>query len=128
MFDIGFWEMALISIIGLVVLGPERLPIAIRSVMKWINTAKSMANSVKSEITQELKIQEMNENMIEATKKGLSGLDPDLQKSVDEMKKAAQELVQPYQGDIEAAKEAIQKKNAATEIETINKDTTSQGK
>ena len=38
MFDIGFWEMALIFIIGLVVLGPERLPIAIRSVMKWINT------------------------------------------------------------------------------------------
>lgn len=128
MFDIGFWEMALISIIGLVVLGPERLPVAIRSVMKWINTAKSMANSVKSEISQELNIQEMNENMIESTKKGLSSLDPDLQKSVDEMKKAAQELIQPYKGDIEAAKEAIQQEKKSTEKTPINQNTTPQGK
>ena len=70
MFDIGFWEIALISVVGLIVLGPERLPTAIRSVMQWINTAKSMANSVKSEITEELKLHElneMNENMIKAT-------------------------------------------------------------
>ncbi|MBE4395154.1 Sec-independent protein translocase TatB, partial [Vibrio parahaemolyticus] len=26
MFDIGFWELVLISVVGLVVLGPERLP------------------------------------------------------------------------------------------------------
>jgi len=97
MFDIGFWEMALIFLIGLVVLGPERLPIAIRSVMKWINTAKTMANSVKTEISQELKIQEMNENMINATKKGLNALDPDLKKSIDEMKKMAKEATRPYQ-------------------------------
>jgi sec-independent protein translocase protein TatB len=96
MFDIGFWEMALIFIIGLVVLGPERLPIAIRSVMKWVNTAKTMANSVKTEISQELKIQEMNENMIRASKKGLDDLDPDLKKSIDEMKAMAKETVRPY--------------------------------
>lgn len=132
MFDIGFWEIALISIIGLVVLGPERLPVAIRSVMKWINTAKSMANSVKSEISQELNIQEMNENMVESTKKGLTQLDPDLQKTLDEMKKAAKELVQPYQGDTKAAKEAIQQQKIAPSTTaattTIEQDTTSQGK
>ena len=111
MFDIGFWEMALIFIIGLVVLGPERLPIAIRSVMKWINTAKSMANSVKSEITQELKIQEMNENMIDATKKGLNDLDPELKKSIDEMKKMALESVQISQENIETLSDSnIEKK------------------
>ena len=107
MFDIGFWEMALIFIIGLVVLGPERLPIAIRSVMKWINTAKSMANSVKSEITQELKIQEMNENMIDATKKGLNDLDLELKKSINEMKKMAIETVQPYKKNIETVNDEI---------------------
>ncbi|PKG38091.1 Sec-independent protein translocase protein TatB [Psychromonas sp. Urea-02u-13] len=101
MFDIGFWEIALISIIGLVVLGPERLPTAIRSVMQWINTAKGMANSVKSEISQELKLHEMNENMIKATKAGLDSLDPDLQKSIDEMKQSAQELVNPYKSEVD---------------------------
>ena len=101
MFDIGFWEIALISIIGLVVLGPERLPTAIRSVMQWINTAKGMANSVKSEISQELKLHEMNENMIKASKEGLDSLDPELKKSIEEMKKSAQELVNPYKSNIE---------------------------
>ncbi|GLS92630.1 sec-independent protein translocase protein TatB [Psychromonas marina] len=102
MFDIGFWEIALISIVGLVVLGPERLPTAIRSVMQWINTAKGMANAVKSEITEELKLHElneMNENMIKASKDGLQSLDPDLQESINEMKKSAQDLAQPYKSE-----------------------------
>ena len=107
MFDIGFWEIALISIIGLVVLGPERLPIAIRSVMKWINTAKGMANTVKSEISQELKLHEMNENMIKASKEGLDNLDPDLKKSIDEMKQSAQELVTPYKSAVEDVQQTI---------------------
>lgn len=96
MFDIGFWEIMLISIIGLVVLGPQRLPIAIRSVLKWINTAKGMANSVKSEISQELKLHEMNENMIKASKQGLDAIEPGLQASIDEMKKSTSELTRPY--------------------------------
>jgi sec-independent protein translocase protein TatB len=106
MFDIGFWEIALISVVGLIVLGPERLPTAIRSVMQWINTAKSMANSVKSEITEELKLHElneMNENMIKATKEGLENLDPALQQSIDEMKKNAEELVNPYKAEASQA-------------------------
>lgn len=103
MFDIGFWEIMLISIVGLVVLGPQRLPIAIRSVLKWINTAKGLANSVKSEISQELKLHEMNENMIKASKQGLDTLDPGLQASIDEMKKSANELARPYRNTVDEA-------------------------
>jgi len=97
MFDIGFWEVILISIIGLVVLGPERLPIAVRTVMRWIHTVKEMANSVKADISQELKLHEMNEKMIKASKQKLSDIDPQLQQSIDEMKQAAQSLTRPYQ-------------------------------
>ena len=101
MFDIGFWEIMLISIIGLVVLGPQRLPIAIRTVMKWVNTAKSMANSVKNEISQELELHEMNENMIKASKQGLDKLDPDLKASIDEMKNSVNELTHPYKNNVD---------------------------
>lgn len=103
MFDIGFWEIMLISIVGLVVLGPKRLPIAIRSVLKWVNTAKNMANSVKSEISQELKLHEMNENMINASKQGLDTLDPGLKASIDEMKQSAKDLARPYQNTVDEA-------------------------
>jgi len=114
MFDISFSEIALIFVIALVVLGPERLPVAIRSVIKWIKAAKSIANTITSEISQELKIQEMNENMIKASEKNLSDLDPELQKSVDEMKQAAQELVRPYKKDIAETKAAMQSTDTKT--------------
>ena len=110
MFDIGFWEIILISIIGLVVLGPQRLPIAIRTVLKWVNTAKNMANSVKNEISQELQLHEMNEKMIKATKQGLDTLDPDLKASIDKMKRDAQDVTRPYEYD---GDEAIQPHHTA---------------
>lgn len=114
MFDIGFWELVVISVIGLVVLGPERLPHAIRSVMRWVTTAKEMANSVKTEVTQELKLHEINENMIKASKKGLKDLDPELQKSIDEMKETAEQLSRPYKKDIDDVKQSLNKKNSDT--------------
>ncbi|WP_354623871.1 Sec-independent protein translocase protein TatB [Psychromonas sp. MME2] len=119
MFDIGFWELVVISVIGLIVLGPERLPTAIRSVVKWINTAKSMANSVKSDISHELKLHEMNENMIKASKNGLHNLDPELQQSIDEMKQAAKDLSRPYQSDGETLSETT--KSDPSQIKTEGK-------
>ncbi|MDN3700550.1 Sec-independent protein translocase protein TatB [Vibrio artabrorum] len=96
MFDIGFWELVLISVVGLVVLGPERLPVAIRSVSKFIGQAKSMANSVKDELSHELKVQELQENLRKAEKMGMEDLSPDLKASVDELKQAAAEVQRPY--------------------------------
>ena len=88
MFDIGFWEIVLISVIGLIVLGPERLPIAIRSVMRWINTIKGMASSVQAEISHELKLHEVNESINKASKKKVSDYVPELKQSMDELKQA----------------------------------------
>ncbi|BCL68177.1 putative Sec-independent protein translocase protein tatB homolog [Vibrio nigripulchritudo MADA3029] len=96
MFDIGFWELVLISVVGLVVLGPERLPVAIRSVSRFIGAAKSMANNVKDELSHELKVQELQDNLRKAEKMGMEDLSPDLKASVDELKQAAQDVQRPY--------------------------------
>ncbi|CAH0542027.1 Sec-independent protein translocase protein TatB [Vibrio marisflavi] len=96
MFDIGFWELVVIFVVGLVVLGPERLPQAIRSVSKFISTAKSMANGVKEEISKELKVQELHENLRKAEKNGMEGLSSDLKSSVEELKEAARSVQRPY--------------------------------
>lgn len=96
MFDIGFWELVLISVVALVVLGPERLPVAIRSVSKFVRTAKTMANNVKDELSQELKIQELQDNLRKAEKMGMKDLSPELQSSIEELKKAAQDVQRPY--------------------------------
>lgn len=103
MFDIGFWELVLISVVGLVVLGPERLPHAIRSVSKFVGAAKNMANSVKDELSHELKVQELQDNLRKAEKMGLQDLSPELKSSVEQLKKAAQDVQRPYASDTSAA-------------------------
>jgi sec-independent protein translocase protein TatB len=95
-FDIGFWELVLISVVGLVVLGPERLPHAIRSVSKFVGAAKNMANSVKDELSHELKVQELQENLRKAEQMGMEDLSPELKSSVEQLKQAAQDVQRPY--------------------------------
>ncbi|WP_010444927.1 MULTISPECIES: Sec-independent protein translocase protein TatB [Vibrio harveyi group] len=118
MFDIGFWELVLISVVGLVVLGPERLPHAIRSVSRFVGAAKSMANSVKDELSHELKVQELQENLRKAEQMGMDDLSPELKSSVEELKKAAQSVNRPY---AEPTKSEAEPKREAPATETVEK-------
>ncbi len=98
MFDgIGMMELLLIGILGLVVLGPERLPTAVRSITGWIRAMKRMANSVKDELEQELKIEELHSDLKKAESKGLANISPELQDSINQLKEAAQSVNRPYQ-------------------------------
>ncbi|MGI9281156.1 MAG: Sec-independent protein translocase protein TatB [Endozoicomonas sp.] len=56
MFDIGFTELLLIAVIALVVLGPERLPGAIRTTAYWISKIKRSFQSAKEELEKELDV------------------------------------------------------------------------
>ncbi len=122
MFDIGFWELVLISIVALVVLGPERLPHAIRSVTKFIGAAKSMANSVKDELSHELKVQELQENLRKAEQMGMKDLSPELQESVDKLKQAAQDVQRPYASSGQVQQADIPADTTADNAETHPKD------
>ncbi|WGE35967.1 Sec-independent protein translocase protein TatB [Actinobacillus genomosp. 1] len=105
MFDIGFSELVLIFIVGLVVLGPQRLPIAIKTVMGWIRTIRGLAANVQNELAQELKLQELQESIKKAEKLNLTTLSPELSKTVEELKQSAQKM----QSDLDAAKGDITK-------------------
>lgn len=69
MFDIGFSELLLVAVIGLVVLGPERLPVAVRTVAGWIRAMRSLASNVQNELSQELKLQELQDTLKKFRKK-----------------------------------------------------------
>ncbi|HDR1021168.1 TPA: Sec-independent protein translocase subunit TatB [Pasteurella multocida] len=92
MFDIGFSELVLIFIIGLLVLGPKRLPVAIRTVMGWVATVRGLANNVQNELKQELKLQELQESIKKAEQFNLQQLSPELGKTVEELKASADKL------------------------------------
>lgn len=96
MFDIGFWELLVIGILALLVLGPERLPGAIRSTLKTVRSVRSTAYGFKSEVEQQLRIHELHENLKKAEEQGLKNLSPELEESVEELKKAAESVREPY--------------------------------
>lgn len=101
MFDIGFWELVVIGVVALVVLGPERLPVAIRTASHWIRLIRSTANSVKAELEQELKLQDLHNDLKKAERLQMNNLSPELQESIEQLKAAAQSVNRPYQGENE---------------------------
>ncbi|SFN89346.1 Sec-independent protein translocase protein TatB [Xenorhabdus japonica] len=98
MFDIGFSELLLVMIIGLIVLGPERLPIAVKTVAGWIRVLRSLAANVQNELAQELKLQELQDTLKKMEEKAdLQSLSPELKASMEELKAAAESLKNKYQ-------------------------------
>nr|MBS0021887.1 twin-arginine translocase subunit TatB [Gammaproteobacteria bacterium] len=59
MFDIGFWELAFIGVIALLVFGPERLPEVARTAGLWVNRVRRFIASVKRDVEQELRTEEL---------------------------------------------------------------------
>ena len=61
MFDIGFWEILLVAVVALIVVGPERLPKLIRVTGLWIGRAQASLQAIRNEISKELRDQELKE-------------------------------------------------------------------
>ncbi len=93
MFDIGFTELLLISIVALLVLGPDKLPQAIRTTALWVGRARRSFNKVKSEIEQELNTDDIrrqlhNESImadLDDAKKKARKIGDDTRRSVNEV-------------------------------------------
>ena len=96
MFDIGFSELLLVFIIGLVVLGPQRLPVAVKTIAGWVRALRSLATTVQNELTQELKLQEFQDSLKKVEKASLENLTPELKASMDELRQAAESMKRSY--------------------------------
>jgi sec-independent protein translocase protein TatB len=96
MFDIGFWELTLIGIMGLVILGPERLPIAIRTIRSWITGVRKFSDMVKMEVTEELRIHELHSNLKKTEQADLQNLSPEVAASLKSLKEAAASVKEPF--------------------------------
>ncbi len=63
MFDIGFPELVLIAIVGLLVIGPERLPEALRTLGLWLGRMRRSFTTVKAEIEKEIGMDEVRRQL-----------------------------------------------------------------
>ncbi|CUA85674.1 Sec-independent protein translocase protein TatB [Pseudidiomarina woesei] len=96
MFDIGFWELLVIAVLGLIVLGPERLPGALRSMQRGFTKVREFSSNVQAELKHELRIKELHEHLKKAEQLNMDELPPDLQRSVAELRSAAAQVQRPY--------------------------------
>jgi Tat protein translocase TatB subunit len=59
MFDIGFAEFVLVFVIGLLVLGPQRLPKVAAEIGEWVGRARRTANELRRQLEREIELSEM---------------------------------------------------------------------
>ncbi|MBS3799222.1 MULTISPECIES: Sec-independent protein translocase protein TatB [unclassified Pseudoalteromonas] len=93
----GMWELLVVAIVGLIVLGPERLPVAIRTVSTWVRKIKTMANHISAEVSEELRVHELHQNLKKAEQQNMSDISPELQESVAQLQRAAQSVTRSYE-------------------------------
>lgn len=54
MFDIGFWELVVIGVVTLLVVGPDEFPTVVRKIGGWVNDVRRFVSSVKSDFDREI--------------------------------------------------------------------------
>ena len=82
MFDVGFWEVLLILVLALVVIGPERLPGAARKAGYFVGKARRYIEGVRSEVESELDVNEFK-RMLHNQEVQINELQQQLKSGVD---------------------------------------------
>ncbi len=59
MFDVGFWELSLIGVVALVVVGPEKLPSLVSEAGKWAGRARGTVRDLKYDLQRQAEIEEL---------------------------------------------------------------------
>ena len=60
-FDVGFSEIFLLAVLGLLILGPERLPSVARTLGGWVRRGRKMAAEFQSELEREVDLKEFKQ-------------------------------------------------------------------
>lgn len=61
MFDVGMFEMIMIGVIALLILGPERMPEAARAAGRWVGKARAFITGIKADVASQMSVAELNE-------------------------------------------------------------------
>lgn len=105
MLNLGMSELLLFAIIAVVVLGPDKLPTAMRSVLKWYRQIKMLMTNAQRDIERELEITEIRETMkqeiarFQQIELQMQTQLQQIQKEVEQLDKTEQKLPSPNQLD-----------------------------
>ena len=99
MFDFGFSEMVIVAIVGLVVLGPERLPKVARQAGQWLGKLQRYVADVKSDINRQMELDELRKLQAEVT-----GAARDLETSLKSTVSEAQSELDSIAADLDGSR------------------------
>lgn len=90
MFDMGFLELMIIGVVGLLVLGPERLPKAARTLGLWVGKIKRTVSGMQREISAQMEAEELRQKLNEQQKK--------LDEGVQQVKRGVESIAEEDSG------------------------------
>jgi sec-independent protein translocase protein TatB len=97
MFDFGFSEMVIVAVVGLIVLGPERLPKVARQAGQWLGKLQRYVADVKSDINRQMELDELRKLQSEVTG-AARDLEATLQSTVAETKSEFDSIAADFEG------------------------------
>lgn len=128
MFDIGFWEIIIIVLVALLVVGPERLPGLAREIGRWVGKTRRFVHSVRSDFEQELQTEELRK-MLKSQEREIRQLKGTMEETEKDLREDLEETEKDLREDIEGTSSArkalthdhlraLDEKRAATEKKT----------
>ena len=91
MFDIGFSEIVVIAVVALIVLGPERLPKAARTLGHLFGRLQRYVNDVKADISREMELEELRK-LQQQMKSAASDLEQSMTSAVKDVETGVREV------------------------------------
>lgn len=108
MFDVGFWELGIIALVALIVIGPERLPKVARTVGLWLGRGRRLISSVKADIDKEIKAQELKEILEKQAREA----NP-VHEILEETREDLSQIKQETENSVKAGQEALDRQDTA---------------
>jgi sec-independent protein translocase protein TatB len=115
-FDPGFWEVTVIAVLGLLILGPERLPVVAKKVGYWVGKGRRYLSSVRSDIEREFRTDELEKilNQQSTEIEELKDLISDTKKEATDVVQETKELLETSLNTEEKKKPKTNKKKSAS--------------
>ena len=99
MFDIGFAEVLLIGVVGLLVVGPEQLPGAVRTLLAWVNRFRRSFDQIRTEVRRELH----NDEIMQKLKAESQQLEQQVRDTTQSVEQELQALGNEASGSLQGA-------------------------
>ncbi len=106
MFDIGFSELVVIAVVALIVIGPERLPKAARTMGHLFGRLQRYVADVKTDISREIELDELRK------------LQKEVQSAAQDLKSSVESAAQGAQTEIRSVEQQLQDGVDAAAAET----------